>query len=138
MSREYEDIIHLPHHVSTNRNRMSMTDRAAQFSPFAALTGYDAAIRETGRLTDQPLELAADELERLDRALRWLMVLPEGESEVRVRYFRPDARKDGGAFVDCTGRVRRVDPHRQLLTLSDGSVIPFDRICRIDGDNLGE
>ena len=126
MSGRYDDIIHLPHHVSPTRKRMSMTDRAAQFSPFAALTGYEAAIAETGRLTDARAELAVDGRELLDRQLRALAEqLPQGP-EVTLTCFQADARKSGGAYRTLTGRVRRIDTCEKALILEDGTAVPFD------------
>ena len=93
---QYEDIINLPHHVSTTRPQMPMSDRAAQFSPFAALTGYDAAIKETGRLTDTKIELDDEELHNLNLKFQFLVEHLEDEPEVAVTYFKADERKAGG------------------------------------------
>ncbi len=131
----YDDIIHLPHHVSKTRKRLSAASRAAQFSPFAALTGYDDAIRETARLTDSAGELCEDETARLDGALRYLADHLGEAPEVTVRYFVPDGRKSGGAYVRATGRVRRLDVMEQRLLLTDGTAIPFGRIYDI---SIGE
>ena len=103
MTGKYDDIIHLPHHVSATRPRMPMLDRAAQFSPFVALTGYEAAVRETARLTDQRVELDESAKAELDRKLRLLLSLP-GQPEASITYFRPDERKEGGAYETVTGR----------------------------------
>ena len=93
---KYEDIINMPHHVSASRPRMSMIDRAAQFSPFAALTGYDAAVKETARLTDKCIEPDEYEKAALDEKLR--IALKNPEKEITITYFKPDAKKDGGAI----------------------------------------
>ena len=98
-NQQYNDIIDLPHHISTTRPRMSMLDRAAQFSPFAALTGYDAAIKETGRLTGQRIELTEECRAVLDRKQQVLLENLAEHPEVSVTYFVPDERKSGGAYV---------------------------------------
>ena len=104
MNTPYDDIIRLPHHVSQNHPQMSLRDRAAQFAPFAALTGYEAAVGETARLTAERRELDAQEAEELNRRLAALIArLPE-RPEVTVEYFVPDDRKAGGAYVSVTGR----------------------------------
>ena len=105
----YDDIINLPHHVSAVRKRMSMHDRAAQFSPFAALTGYDDAIDETARLTDKQFELSEDERNRLDEQLRLIADRIEEQPELEVTYFQPDELKEGGAYLTTRGCVRRID-----------------------------
>ena len=131
MSERYEDIIHLPRHVSSRRLPMPLTDRAAQFSPFAALTGYEDTIRETGRLTDAAAELACDEQELLNRQLQELARLLPGRPEITVTHFVPDTRKSGGAYVETTGRLLKIDSLRQILVLEEGREISFGRICGI-------
>lgn len=129
---KYDDIINLPHHTSPKRPRMSMIDRAAQFSPFAALTGYDAAIKETGRLTDQRIELTEDSRAVLDRKQQLLVDNLANHPEVSVTYFVPDERKVGGAYVTVTGRVKKVDDYQRLLILTDGTKIPLDEILDME------
>ena len=107
----YEDIINLPHHVSKTRPQMSMLDRAAQFSPFAALTGYDAAIKETGRLTDEKIELDEDTKAALDMKQAYLIEMIDEQPEITIIYFLPDARKVGGAYVTVTGNLKRFDEY---------------------------
>ena len=109
----YEEIINLPHHVSERHARMSMLDRAAQFSPFAALTGYDAAIKETARLTDSRIELDADEKEILDQKLR---EAAEKKQRIRITFFREDAKKSGGSYVTTEGIIKKID-------LLDGTIL---------------
>ena len=133
-NHQYDDIINLPHHVSATRPRMSMIDRAAQFSPFAALTGYDAAIKETGRLTDQRIELTEDSRAVLDRKQQLLVDNLADHPEVSVTYFVPDKRKTGGAYVTVTGRVKKVDDYHLLMLLTDGTKIPLDEILDIESD----
>ncbi len=138
-NHQYDDIISLPHHVSQTRPQMSMTDRAAQFSPFAALTGYDAAIQETGRLTEQRIELTEDSRAELDRRHQLLAEHLSEHPEVSVTYFVPDERKSGGAYVTVSGRVKKIDSCQRLLVLNDGTEISFDEIlnmeCELFSDN---
>lgn len=130
----YDDIIDLPHHVSATRPRMSMIDRAAQFSPFAALTGYDAAIKETGRLTDERIELSEESRAVLDRKQQLLVDNLADHPEVSVTYFVPDERKAGGAYVTVTGRVKKVDDYQRLLLLTDGTKIPLGEILDMESE----
>ena len=132
MSNSYDDILHLPHPEPKKRKRMGMLDRAAQFSPFAALTGYDAVIRETGRVTDRGFELAEDGALMLDEALRALESRLEERPEVTVCCFVPDERKSGGAYRAVTGRVKALDRLDQCLLMEDGARIPFGRILEIE------
>ena len=129
--RKYDDIIHRDHHVSERRPRMSVGDRAAQFSPFAALTGFEAAISETGRLTESRIELGEDGKAMLDEKLRQVFEQIDLQPEVQLLYFRPDSRKRGGAYVSCTGRVKRIDPHRRTILLTDGTAVHFDNLYDI-------
>ena len=132
MSGPYDDIINLPHHVSEKHRRMSVSDRAAQFSPFAALTGFGAAISEAGRLTDTETELDEDEKELINGALRTLAQAPEKRALVNVTWFRPDGRKAGGAYVTSQGRVKRLDEYSRTLLMSDGEKIPIDCVAAIE------
>lgn len=129
---KYDDIIHLPHPVSSRRGRMSMIDRAAQFSPFAALTGYEDAIEETGRLTDRPVELDEDGKAMLNEKLRLVTQALPCSPRVTVTYFLPDTRKAGGAYVSVTGKIKKVDEYGQTLLMEDGTVIAFHRIYGIE------
>ena len=134
----YEDILYLPHHVSGTRRRMSMTDRAAQFSPFAALTGYDAAIRETQRQTECSVELDAEEKAMLNNRIRMLSRLLKLRPTITVTYFVPDQKKSGGAYECVTGQVWKIDPVGQTLFLEDGTVVGFERIRALEGDIFRE
>ena len=128
MPTPYDDIIHLPHHVSQNHPQMPMLDRAAQFAPFAALTGCEAAVGETARLTSERRELDAQEAEELNRRLAALIArLPE-RPEVTIEYFVPDKRKAGGAYVSVTGVVRNISVSERLLVMEDGTVIPLEDV----------
>ncbi|MBP1549459.1 MAG: hypothetical protein J6A05_05595 [Oscillospiraceae bacterium] len=130
----YDDIIKLPHHVSATRPRMSMHDRAAQFSPFAALTGYDAAVEETARLTDEQYELSEDKRNNLDKILRLIADRIDEHPEVEVTYFVPDEMKDGGRYVKLRGFVRRIDEYEKELVFFDGVKIEFDTVAEIKMD----
>ena len=133
-NHQYDDIIDLPHHVSATRPRMSMIDRAAQFSPFAALTGYDAAIKETGRLTDERIELSEESRAALDRKQQFLMEHISDHLEISVTYFVHDERKSGGAYVTVTGQVKRVDEYERQLVLIDGTKIPLDEVLELESE----
>jgi hypothetical protein len=130
----YEDIINLPHHVSKTRPQMSMIDRAAQFSPFAALTGYDAAIKETGRLTDEKIEMDEEALNILNMKFQLLVDRLADEPEITFTYFKPDERKAGGAYIDVTGKVKKVDDFERLIVMQNGTKMPMDDILNIEGE----
>lgn len=134
MNGKYDEIIDLPHHVSKTRPQMPMSDRAAQFSSFAALTGYDSAIKETGRLTDEKIELGEESLTALNARYQMLMdVLAEGP-EVRITYFKPDERKAGGAYVTITGAIRKIDDFEQIIIMQDGTRIPMGDVLSLEGE----
>lgn len=132
--QDYEDIIHLPHHISETHPRMSRLNRAAQFSPFAALTGYGAAIQEAGRLTDRKIQLDEDSQAVLDRKLAILREQLSKRPEVTVTYFQPDGKKDGGAYASFSGQVKKIQDYEQLLVFTDGTQIPFSDILDLDGE----
>lgn len=132
MSGRYDDIINLPHHVSPTRKRMSMIDRAAQFSPFAALTGYDASIREAGRLTDRQIDFDVDGKLMLDEKLRRLAEHIKEQPQVTITYFVPDERKSGGKYVEISGKVRKIDSHENTIQMNDGTVIDFENIYDLE------
>ena len=132
MSGKYDDIIHLPHPVSTRHARMSRLYRAAQFYPFAALTGYDAVIAETGRLTDTRIELDEGGKALLDEKLQTIREHLEEHPAVKLTVFCPDSRKSGGAYETVTGNVKKIDPVTRILVLTGGEVIPIDRIYGIE------
>ena len=130
----YGDIINLPHHVSPTRPRMSMADRAAQFSPFAALSGYGDAVKETARLTGQRIELDESAKAALDEKLRLLAEVIEDRPEAAITYFLPDRRKAGGEYVTVSGTVKRADSVQRELVMTDGTRIPVEDILDIAGD----
>lgn len=128
---DYADIIHLPHHVSKKRPQMSMADRAAQFSPFAALTGYEDKIHETARRTSERLELAEDELAVLDAQIRHILAHLEEQPEVDILYFQPDATKEGGAYLHQRGHVKKLDTFSRQIKFTDGTILSLDDIYEI-------
>ena len=125
----YDDIIDLPHPTSARHPRMPLADRAAIFSPFAALVGHGAAIEETVRLTDRKIELTEDEKALLDEKLRLLL---ETGREGAFTYFLPDERKDGGAYVTAVGTVKRIDQLARQVILTDRTAIPIEDILEIE------
>lgn len=130
----YDDIIDLPHHVSETHPPMSRADRAAQFSPFAALTGYDAAVRETARVTEQRIELDEGVKAELNARLNCILEhLPE-HPQVSITYFMPDEKKSGGAYRTVTGAVRKLDGFAKTLTLVDGTVVPVEEMIHVEGN----
>lgn len=134
MSDKYDDIINLPHHVSAKRLRMSMQDRAAQFSPFAALTGYDAAVKETARLTDSRIELNEEELAIMNIKFNMLMEHMREQPDVSFTYFKPDEKKSGGQYVTLRGRVKKADTFKRLIIMQDDTEIPMDDILDMNGE----
>lgn len=124
----YDDIIHLPHHQSGTRPHMSLHDRAAQFSPFAALTGYDTAVEEAARLTEQKLELSEEEKAAIGAKLTEIKEHIKERPEVTVTYFVPDERKAGGTYVTVTGTVRRIDEFERVVVMQDQSRVGIDDI----------
>ena len=124
----YDSIIELPHHMSAKRQHMSRHDRAAQFAPFAALTGHDAAIRETARLTDCQIELDESKKDSLNHILQHLLAHIHQQPEVTITYFIPDEKKDGGSYAVVSGRVQKIDVYLHTLHLTDGCVISVESI----------
>ncbi len=125
MTDNYEDIIDLPHHVSKKHPKMPMWNRAAQFAPFAALTGYDAAVKETARLTEGQIELGDDDNDNLNRQMAHLKSIIKEHPKVCVTYFVSDSRKQGGSYQNKEGQLKDIDEVGQSLLLCDGTVIPF-------------
>jgi hypothetical protein len=134
VNRKYNEIMGLSHHVSKTRPQMPMSDRAAQFAPFAALTGYDAAIKETGRLTDERIELDVEALSALDMKYQLLMEALDEAPEVTITYFQPDERKAGGKYVSAVGAVKKIDDFERRITMQDGAKIPMDDVLSIEGE----
>lgn len=131
MSGPYEDILGLPRHVSTKHPPMPRQNRAAQFAPFAALTGYDAVIREAARHTEPRRELDPQRQQELDARLRQLLALGSRGPALAITYFQPDETKSGGAYRTAMGRVQQVLPDQGLLILEDGARIYLDGVVEI-------
>ncbi len=125
---KYADIINLPHHVSPTRPRMSIEERGAQFSAFAALTGYDGAVKETARLTDEKIELSEAAREELNAALRFAL---ERGCAVTITYFVQDEKKQGGRYETISGRIKRADRHRGVIIMEDGFAVPLEDVYEI-------
>ena len=132
--RKYDDIIDLPHHVSETHPPMSRADRAAQFSPFAALTGYDAAVRETARVTERRIELDEGVKAELNARLNCILEHLSEHPQVSLTYFVPDEKKSGGAYRTVTGTVRKLDSFAKTLTLTDGTVVPMEEMVHVEGN----
>lgn len=130
---KYADMLSVEHHQSTRHPHMSLHDRAAQFAPFAALTGYGDAVEETARLTNAIVNLDEDAVAELDRRLRMIEETLPQRPVFTVTYFLPDGRKDGGSYVTLTGEARRVNRADCTLVMENGTVIPADDILSIDG-----
>ena len=128
---KYDDIIHLPHHVSSTRPQMPLSDRAAQFMPFRALTGYEDAVRETARQTEARVDLTEDEQARLTRKLQRLADEIASRPLVTLTYFQPDKKKAGGAYITVTGRLRKFDNVEGALVLVGGERIVIEDILNI-------
>lgn len=131
MSGKYEDIIHLARPVSAKRIPMSRQDRAAQFSPFAALTGYDGVIAESARLTDRQVELDEGGRAELDAKLREIQENIADMPHVTVTFFREDGRKEGGAYITVTGQVKKIDLYARMLVFLDGTGVDIGSIYQI-------
>lgn len=130
----YDDIIGLPHHVSDKHPHMTPLDRAAQFSPFAALTGHEDAIKETARLTDERIELDESSKEMLDARLQILREYLSDHPSITFTYFEQDEKKQGGQYVTTTGTVKKIDEYHHKIVLSDGATILIDELVAIEGD----
>lgn len=130
----YGDIIDRPHHVSGKRPQMSRLNRAAQFSPFAALTGYEDLVRESARTTGQKIELSEDDVNILNDKLRLLQENLTEHPQISVVYFVPDAFKSGGEYQEIVGRVQKIKPLEQILAMEDGTEIAFDDMISLSGE----
>lgn len=134
----YEDIIQHPHPVSANHPRMPLYDRAAQFSPFAALTGYETAIREAGRQTQSRPELGEEQKKRLDQQLRLLLhtlaANPLAEPEIKVAFFQCDHIKPGGSVISFSGKAKKIDGSSRQIFFTDGTALPVEEILSMEGE----
>lgn len=132
MSGKYDDILYLPHPVSKKHPPMSIHDRAAQFSPFAALTGHSAAIDETARLTERKIELNEERKAELDRKWQYLSENIASRPRVKITYFIPDEKKEGGLYTTVEGRLKKVDSYKGMLVLEDGTEIYYNHIFEVE------
>lgn len=130
--RQYDDIIDLPHHVSQRRPQMTNIDRAAQFSPFAALTGYDEAVRETARLTKQRIELDENAIEILDSKMQRINDGIRFHPFAGITYFVEDEKKAGGKYITARGNVKKIDKYKRNVLMENGTAIPIDDIIDIE------
>jgi len=131
MTDSYDDIINFPHHVSKSHPQMSMMNRAAQFAPFAALTGHSAAIEETARLTDEQQELADEDSEALNQKMAYLRETINEHPIITITYFEPDRKKAGGKYKSIDGQLKNIDDYNQSIVLKSGEVIFLKSILDI-------
>lgn len=138
ISHKYDDIINLPHHVSKKHPQMSLHDRAAQFSPFAALTGHKEAINETARLTDEKQILSEDVIAKLNEQLNLIKENIGTNQTVTITYFVPDDKKSGGAYISHIGVVKKIDEYNHTVIMTDKTVIPIEQISEMQSDIFSE
>ena len=136
MSSRYDDMIYMQNPTPTCKTRMSLYERAAQFSPFAALTGYEDAVEETARLTDACLEFSEDMKTILNEKMQMIVDNLDAESIVTITYFVPDKKKEGGAYVDVMGIVKEIDEYERCIVMTDKKKIPIEQVRAIEGDLL--
>ncbi len=134
----YEDIMELPHHVSRKHPQMTMAQRAAQFMPFVAMQGQMESVRETERLTDDRIDLDDTVKEMVDRKLQHLLASVKDRPEIKVYYFVPDQRKEGGAYCIKTGQVKKIDVYNNVVIFVDGERIPINDIMDLEGNIFPE
>lgn len=129
---KYDDIIYLEHPTSLKHPRMSQVDRAAQFSPFAALTGHEEAIEETARRTTEKIELSEEDKARLDRNYQWFKQNIASHPVVSVTYFVPDEHKQGGRYLQMTGELKKVDEYKRTLIFMNGTTISLEDVLELE------
>ena len=135
MSNKYDDIINLPHHISKKHPQMTLEARAAQFAPFAALTGYDDEVKETERLTNRRIELDDEAKSILDNKIQIILEQISQRPTVSITYFLPDTKKAGGEYVTITGTIKKIDGYNQVIVLENRIEIPINEITDIDMNN---
>lgn len=133
-NRGYDNIIHLPHHISKRHPQMPLLNRAAQFSPFAALTGHEDAILEAARQTDSFIELNEDRKEQLDEQLQLLKENLDQKPVCEITYFQPDEKKNGGAYVTICKPVKKIDEYQRRTIFTDGTALPIEHIFSMEGE----
>lgn len=136
--KNYDDILYMPHPTSRKHPRMSSYIRAAQFSPFAALTGHDEAVKETARLTNERMELDEDEKSMLDKKIQVILAHLKDNPEVTITYFFPDEKKEGGTYLTCKGYIKKMDAYKKQIIMRDLTEINIEDICDIDCELLGD
>ena len=132
--KDYSDIIDLPHHVSEKHPRMSLYDRAAQFSPFSALSGYESEIAETGRFIEERVRL--DEQKKRELDSRMQEIITKDSRRIRVFFFIPDERKEGGSYKEIEADINRIDAYKRIIVLSSGDRLPFEDIIDIESIDI--
>lgn len=136
MKRNYDDIINLPRHVSDKHPHMSIHDRAAQFAPFAALTGHSEAVSETARYVDEKIDLGEDAIKEIQDTLNYIQEHISQSPQVTITYFVADSRKQGGVYVTETTRVKRIDDFGEIVYLDNGVIVKFESIFEIAPVNM--
>lgn len=135
---KYDDIINMLHHVSKKHPQMPPLDRAAQFAPFAALTGHGVAITEAARLTDERLDLDENSIERLDIKLQLLKERLSEKPIVTLSYFKPDEKKEGGSYLTVTGTVKKIDEYEHRIIMDDGTSVLISDLVAVEGHIFNE
>ena len=130
----YEDIVNLPRHISKVHPQATMADRAARFSPFAAISGYEDMVKEAARVTEERIDITDATKELLNEKLNMIIEFLDEEPEVTITYFEPDKKKDGGAYIGITGTVKRIDEYERIVLMSDDKKIRIDEIYAIESD----
>ena len=130
----YEDIVNLPRHISKVHPQATMADRAARFSPFAAISGYEDMVKEAARVTEERIDITDATKELLNEKLNMIIEFLDEEPEVTITYFEPDKKKDGGAYISITGTVKRIDEYERIVLMSDDKKIRIEEIYAIESD----
>ena len=130
----YEDIVNLPRHISKVHPQATMADRAARFSPFAAISGYEDMVKEAARVTEERIDITDATKELLNEKLNMIIEFLDEEPEVTITYFEPDKKKDGGAYISIIGTVKRIDEYERIVLTSDDKKIRIDEIYAIESD----
>lgn len=130
----YEDIVNLPPHISKKHPQPTMMDRAARFAPFAAITGYEEMVLEEARITEERIDLDEGTLSILNEKLNMIQEFIDEEPEIKITYFEPDKKKSGGAYIDITGTVKRIDEYECLVIMTDGKKIHIEDIYGLESD----
>lgn len=130
----YEDIVNLPRHISKVHPQATMADRAARFSPFAAISGYEDMVKEAARVTEERIDITDATKELLNEKLNMIIEFLDEAPEVTITYFEPDKKKDGGAYISITGTVKRIDEYERIVLMSDDKKIRIEEIYAIESD----